>query len=106
MVGGDDSQPWSAGVLPLCAGERFQPDAVEIETLASSRTRAIVLINPNNPSGANYSQELLERIAAIAVKHHLLLLVDEIYDQILYDGAVFVPAAPLAGRIHVSLSVG
>ncbi|ACB92908.1 aminotransferase class I/II-fold pyridoxal phosphate-dependent enzyme [Xylella fastidiosa subsp. fastidiosa] len=106
LVPSPDYPLWSAATIlndgrPVyyrCAPENgFQPDAVEIETLVSSRTRAIVLINPNNPSGANYSQELLERIVAISVKHHLLLLVDEIYDQILYDGAVFVPVAPLAG---------
>ncbi|WP_251258564.1 aminotransferase class I/II-fold pyridoxal phosphate-dependent enzyme, partial [Enterobacter hormaechei] len=63
----------------------------------SSRTRAIVLINPNNPSGASYPRELLERVVEIARRHNLLLLVDEIYDQILYDDAVFQPVAPLAG---------
>ncbi len=75
----------------------FLPDPAEIETLVSSRTRAIVLINPNNPTGANYPRELLERIVAIAAKHHLLLMVDEIYDQVLYDDARFEPLAPLAG---------
>ncbi|MDR1076726.1 MAG: aminotransferase class I/II-fold pyridoxal phosphate-dependent enzyme [Xanthomonadaceae bacterium] len=75
----------------------FLPDPSEIETLVSSRTRALVLINPNNPAGAVYPRELLERIVAIAVKHDLLLMVDEIYDQVLYDGAEFVPLAPLAG---------
>ncbi|HVJ36684.1 MAG TPA: aminotransferase class I/II-fold pyridoxal phosphate-dependent enzyme, partial [Stenotrophomonas sp.] len=75
----------------------FHPDPVEIEALVSSRTRAIVLINPNNPSGASYSRELLEKIVAIARRHDLLLLVDEIYDQILYDDATFTSLAPLAG---------
>jgi len=65
----------------------------------SSRTRAIVLINPNNPTGAAYPRELLERIVAIAAKHHLLLMSDEIYDSILYDGAEFQPLAPLAGDL-------
>ena len=77
----------------------FLPDPVEIEQLVSSRTRAIVLINPNNPTGATYPRELLERIVAIAAKHRLLLMVDEIYDQVLYDGASFVPVAPLAGDV-------
>ncbi len=75
----------------------FLPDPSEIDALVSSRTRAIVLINPNNPSGASYPRELLERIVAVAVKHGLLLMVDEIYDQVLYDGARFEPVAPLAG---------
>lgn len=75
----------------------FLPDPNEIEQLVSSRTRAIVLINPNNPTGATYPRELLERIVAIAAKHKLLLMVDEIYDQVLYDDAKFEPVAPLAG---------
>ena len=77
----------------------FLPDPAEIETLVSSRTRAIVLINPNNPTGATYPRELLERIVAIAAKHGLLLMVDEIYDQVLYDQAKFEPVAPLAGDV-------
>ena len=77
----------------------FLPDPDQIESLVSSRTRAIVLINPNNPTGANYPRDLLERIVAIAQRYRLLLLVDEIYDHILYDGAVFQPVAPLAGDL-------
>ncbi|TWT22494.1 aminotransferase class I/II-fold pyridoxal phosphate-dependent enzyme [Luteimonas marina] len=77
----------------------FLPDPVEMEALVSARTRAIVLINPNNPTGAAYPRELLERIVAIAAKHNLLLLCDEIYDSILYDGNTFQPIAPLAGDV-------
>ena len=77
----------------------FLPDPDQIESLVSSRTRAIVLINPNNPTGANYPRDLLERIVAIAQRYRLLLLVDEIYDHILYDDAVFQPVAPLAGDL-------
>jgi alanine-synthesizing transaminase len=77
----------------------FLPDPDEIESLVSSRTRAIVLINPNNPTGANYSRALLERIVAVAARHKLLLMADEIYDGILYDGHVFQPLAPLAGDV-------
>ena len=81
------------------AANGFLPDPEEIEALVSSRTRAIVLINPNNPTGAAYPRKLLERIVAIAAKHHLLLMSDEIYDSILYDGATFQPLAPLAGEL-------
>ncbi|MGO4263295.1 aminotransferase class I/II-fold pyridoxal phosphate-dependent enzyme [Lysobacter sp. TAB13] len=77
----------------------FLPDPDEIEQLVSSRTRAIVLINPNNPTGAAYPRELIERIVAIAAKHKLLLMCDEIYDSILYDGAQFTPVAPIAGDL-------
>ena len=77
----------------------FLPDPDQIESLVSPRTRAIVLINPNNPTGANYPRELLERIVAIAAKHRLLLMADEIYDGILYDDNTFQPLAPLAGDL-------
>ncbi|MBD9370053.1 pyridoxal phosphate-dependent aminotransferase [Xanthomonas sp. XNM01] len=106
LVPSPDYPLWSAATIlndgrPVyyrCAPDNgFLPDPVEIEALVSSRTRAIVLINPNNPTGAVYPQALLERIVAIAAKHNLLLLVDEIYDQVLYDGAQFQPMAPLAG---------
>jgi alanine-synthesizing transaminase len=71
------------------------PDPEEIESLVTKRTRAIVVINPNNPTGAVYPRAVLEAIAAIAEKHHLLVLADEIYDQMTYDGAEFVPMATL-----------
>ena len=99
---------WSASTIlndgrPVyyrCAPENgFLPDPDEIESLVGPRTRAIVLINPNNPTGATYPRELLERIVAIAVRHGLLLMADEIYDSILYDGASFQPLAPLAGDV-------
>ena len=77
----------------------FLPDPEQIEALVSPRTRAIVLINPNNPTGTNYPRDLLERIVAIAAKHHLLLMCDEIYDGILYDGEEFQPIAPIAGDL-------
>ena len=108
LVPSPDYPLWSAATIlndgrPVyyrCdADDGFLPDPVEIETLVSSRTRAIVLINPNNPTGATYPRELLERIVAIAAKHRLLLLVDEIYDQVLYDDARFEPLAPLAGDV-------
>jgi alanine-synthesizing transaminase len=73
----------------------FVPDPVELESLITKRTRAIVVINPNNPTGAVYPREVLEAIAQIAEKHHLLVLADEIYDHMCYDGAEFVPMATL-----------
>jgi len=77
----------------------FLPDPDEIEKLVTPRTRALVVINPNNPTGASYPRELLERLVAIAAKHKLLLMADEIYDGILYDEATFTPLAPLAGDV-------
>jgi len=74
---------------------RFYPDPEEIQNLVTPRTRAIVLINPNNPTGAVYTRELLEAIARIAEKHQLIVFADEIYDQMLYNGAQHVPMATL-----------
>ncbi|HEX7371166.1 MAG TPA: aminotransferase class I/II-fold pyridoxal phosphate-dependent enzyme [Rhodanobacteraceae bacterium] len=71
------------------------PDPDEIESLCGPRTRAIVLINPNNPTGACYPRALLERIIEIAERRNLLLLSDEIYDGIRYDEAPFTPLASL-----------
>jgi len=79
------------------AENRHMPDPEEMEALITSRTRALVLVNPNNPTGAVYPRALLERIVEIAAKHRLLLLCDEIYDEILYDGTPFQPLADVAG---------
>ena len=65
----------------------WEPDLEHIRSLVTPRTKAIVVINPNNPTGAVYSREVLEGIAAIAREHSLLVLSDEIYDRILFDGA-------------------
>jgi len=77
----------------------FLPDPDEIEALITPHTRALVLINPNNPTGANYSRELLQRLVDIAERHRLLLMADEIYDGILYDQHGFEPLAPIAGEL-------
>ena len=73
----------------------FVPDPEQIERLITRRTRAIVVINPNNPTGAVYPRATLEAIARLAEQHHLVLFSDEIYDQMTYDGAEFVPMATL-----------
>ena len=84
-----------------CRPERsFIPDPGEIEALITKRTRAIVVINPNNPTGAVYPRSVLEAIARIAEKYHLLVLADEIYDQMTYDDAEFTPMATL---VHQTL---
>jgi alanine-synthesizing transaminase len=76
-------------------GDGFVPDPDEISSLVTPRTRAVVLINPNNPTGAVYPRATLEAIAGIARRHQLIVFADEIYDQMLYDGARHVPLATL-----------
>lgn len=76
--------------------DNWQPNLADIESKISDKTRAIVVINPNNPTGALYSDENLTAIAKIATKHNLVLMADEIYDRILYDGAVHTPLCTLA----------
>lgn len=65
----------------------WMPDLDAIEALITERTKGIVLINPNNPTGAVYSAELVRGFAQLAERHGLVLMADEIYDRILYDGA-------------------
>jgi alanine-synthesizing transaminase len=74
----------------------WYPDLADIEAKVTDRTRAIVVINPNNPTGAVYPREVLEGIVEIARRHRLVVYADEIYDKILYDGAEHVPLATLA----------
>jgi alanine-synthesizing transaminase len=69
----------------------WNPDLDDLESKITPRTRGIVLINPNNPTGAVYDREIVERIARIAEAHNLIVFSDEIYDKILYDGAVHYP---------------
>jgi alanine-synthesizing transaminase len=74
----------------------WQPDLDDLRSKISDRTKAIVVINPNNPTGAVYSEAVLLEIANMAREHGLVIMADEIYDKILYDDAVHVPFARLA----------
>lgn len=74
----------------------WAPDLEAIRALITPRTRALVIINPNNPTGAVYPRAVLEELVAIAREHDLVLFADEIYDKILYDDAVHVPLAALS----------
>lgn len=114
LVPSPDYPLWTAAVnlnrgravhYPCRPENGFEPDPKDIEKLITSRTRAIVIINPNNPTGAVYSRETVEAIARIAEQHRLVLFCDEIYDQITYDGAQFVAMAPLVeGTLCCTLS--
>jgi alanine-synthesizing transaminase len=111
LIPSPDYPLWSASVAlnhgtPIyynCRAENaFQPDPEEIRSLVNERTRAIVLINPNNPTGAVYSREALEEIAKIAEQHQLVVFSDEIYDEMLYGEAQHIPMATL---VHDTLCV-
>ena len=104
LVPSPDYPLWTAAVTlnhgravhyPCRPENGFEPDVRDIEALITSRTRAIVVINPNNPTGAVYSRATLTAIAQLAEKHHLVVFSDEIYDQLLYGDAEFVPMATL-----------
>jgi len=74
----------------------WAPDLADLESKITDRTKALVVINPNNPTGAVYSREVLTAMVELARKHQLLLLADEIYDKILYDDATHISLASLA----------
>lgn len=77
----------------------WQPDIDDIKSKITPNTRGIVIINPNNPTGAVYSEELLEEIIELARQHDLIIFSDEIYDKILYDGIKHTPTASLADDV-------
>jgi len=81
----------------LCdESDSWLPDVDDLETKISPRTKAIVVINPNNPTGAVYPARVLERIAELARRHELVVMADEIYDKILYDDATHTPFSAVA----------
>ncbi|WP_288802107.1 MULTISPECIES: pyridoxal phosphate-dependent aminotransferase [Corynebacterium] len=80
----------------LCDEEDdWNPSIEDIRAKVTERTKAIVVINPNNPTGAVYSREVLQKIVDVAREHSLLILADEIYDKILYDDAKHINIASL-----------
>ena len=104
LVPSPDYPLWTASVnlnrgravhYPCRPENGFVPDPAEIEALVTRRTRAIVVINPNNPTGVAYPRPVLEAIARLAERHQLVVYSDEIYDQMVYDGAESIPMATL-----------
>lgn len=77
----------------------WNPDIEDIKKKITPKTKAIVVINPNNPTGALYSVETLQQIVDIARQHQLIVFADEIYDKILYDGATHTSMASLADDV-------
>lgn len=79
----------------------WYPDLDDMAAKITDRTRAVVIINPNNPTGAVYPKEVLDGILDLARRHGLLVMADEIYDRILYDGTVHHPVSTLADDLVV-----
>ncbi|AKS41344.1 aminotransferase class I/II-fold pyridoxal phosphate-dependent enzyme [Wenzhouxiangella marina] len=105
LVPAPDYPLWTAAVVLnggkavhyRCQAEQdFIPDVEQIRARITDRTRALVVINPNNPTGAVYPESVLQALADLAAEHDLILFSDEIYDAICFDDARFVPMAPLA----------
>ncbi|MGF7235927.1 MAG: pyridoxal phosphate-dependent aminotransferase [Frankia sp.] len=105
LVPAPDYPLWTA-VVRLCGGNPVHyrcdeasgwlPDLTDLAAKVTDRTRAVVVINPNNPTGAVYPRDVLEGVVEVARRTGLMIFSDEIYDQILYDDAVHVPTASLA----------
>jgi len=104
LVPSPDYPLWTAAVTlnggrvvhyPCRVENGFVPDPEEVASLVTPRTRAIVVINPNNPTGAVYPRSVLEALARLSERSGLVVFSDEIYDQVLYDDAEFVPMATL-----------
>ncbi|MBM4328910.1 MAG: pyridoxal phosphate-dependent aminotransferase [Deltaproteobacteria bacterium] len=98
-----------AGAKPVIVetseDDRFVPDPGRVESSITSRTKAILLNSPSNPTGVLYPQSLLEELAKLAEKHDLLVISDEIYDKLLYDGLKFAPFATLPGMKERTVTV-
>jgi alanine-synthesizing transaminase len=105
LIPAPDFPLWTAAVN-LCGGKAvhylcdenadWAPDMADIRSKITSRTCAIVVVNPNNPTGAVYAQEVLDDLVEIARENDLVVCSDEIYDKILYDGAKHIPFGSLA----------
>src|SRR5690606_5762789 len=77
----------------------WMPDIEDIRSKITPNTKGIVVINPNNPTGALYPVEVLQQIIQLAREHHLIVFADEIYDKVLYDGAQHTSMASLADDV-------
>jgi len=105
LVPAPDYPLWTAAVTLaggtprhyLCdEANEWNPDIKDIRSKVTDKTRAIVVINPNNPTGALYSDEILKEIIQVAREHDLIVFADEIYDKMLYDGGTHTSMASLA----------
>ena len=107
LVPAPDYPLWT-GAVTLCGGtpvhyrcdesSGWNPDLAEIEAKITDKTHALVIINPNNPTGAVYSEETVKGLVDIARRHDLVVMADEIYEKIIFDDAVHHHAATFAGE--------
>lgn len=81
--------------------DNWHPDIEDIKSKITSKTKGIVVINPNNPTGALYSDEVLLQIIQVAKEHDLIIMADEIYDRILYDDMQHTPMSTLTDEVLV-----
>ena len=81
--------------------DNWQPDIEDIKSKITSKTKGIVVINPNNPTGALYSDENLKQIIELAKEHNLIIMADEIYDRVLYDDVEHKPMSTLTDEVLV-----
>jgi aspartate aminotransferase len=86
-------------LLATREADGYAIDSTALEQRITPRTKALIINSPSNPTGATYNRPMLERIAAIAVRHDLLVISDEIYEKVLYDGATHVSIASLGPDI-------
>lgn len=107
LVPAPDYPLWTAAVTLaggkavhyLCDEDNdWQPNIADMAAKITPRTKGVVVINPNNPTGAVYSKAVLQQIVDLAEQHHLIVYADEIYDRILYDGAVHHPLGTLVNK--------
>ncbi len=92
-------------IVPSGEKNHFIPDPEEVESLITASTKALLINSPSNPTGVVYPRSFLEKLAGIAEKHDLLVISDEIYDKLLYDGLKFFPFASLPDMKHRTVTV-
>ena len=85
----------------LDESNHWQPDINDIKSKINSKTRAIILINPNNPTGSNCKTETLQKVIELALEHNLVIFADEIYDKLLMDGEKHVSMASLNSEVPI-----
>ncbi len=110
LIPSPDFPLWSAAVN-LCGGKAvhylcdedddWQPDLADLRSKITSQTKAMVVINPNNPTGAVYQRAMLEQLVAIGREFDLVMFADEIYDKILFDEEPYIPLASLADDLLI-----